>query len=188
MSVPASHNIPGNWNFHNPVSVHVGRGCRAAFARESTGQALLVVTIRRGRRQFEEDVFLRDVAKRNDIHCVDSVEENPGLDDLQSEIDQLAGCRFDAVVGFGGGSALDAAKVLNVALASECRSFCLSDLLFQPRLHENSRPAPLYTLPTTSGTGSEVTLFATVWDHKAKKSSLWLAERFGHTKLTWIRR
>jgi alcohol dehydrogenase len=68
-----------------------------------------------------------------------------------------------------GGSAMDAGKVLNVSLAPECSGYSLSTLLTRPELHTNAQPGPLYTVPTTSGTGSEVTPFATVWNHEIKK-------------------
>lgn len=157
------------WKFHNPVKVHVGRGCRAALLDELAGCSLLVVTTRRGRRQLGEDPILGRLLEQNEVHWVDGVRENPGLADLQAEIDRLADCQFDAVLGFGGGSALDSAKVLKVALASACRGQALSTLLSQPHLHAEADTKPLYMVPTTAGTGSEVTPFATVWDHSERK-------------------
>ena len=45
----------------------------------------------------------------------------------------------------------------------------LAELLNNPSLHQNVEQIPLYTLPTTAGTGSEVTPFATVWHHEVQK-------------------
>jgi len=157
------------WGFYNPVELHVGRGCRQALLDQISGKRLLIVTTQRGRSQITEDVVLRKLVTQNTILWVDSVLENPGLTDLQIEIDRLVGETFDVVIAFGGGSAMDAAKVLNVSLAPECRDYSLSDLLASRQLHANAKPRPLYAVPTTSGTGSEVTPFATVWHHEIRK-------------------
>ncbi|MEQ9567325.1 MAG: phosphonoacetaldehyde reductase [Pseudomonadales bacterium] len=158
-----------NWKFHNPVKLTVGRGCRQSLVEELTGKSVLIVTTERGRRQISEDKLLSDLASRCDITWVDRITENPGLTDLQAEIDQLQDGEFDAVLAFGGGSAMDAAKALRIALAGECREHSLKTLLEQPELHRNAKTVPLYTVPTTAGTGSEVTPFATVWHHEIKK-------------------
>ncbi len=157
------------WGFYNPVKLTVGRGCRHALVESLTDQTLLIVTTQRGRRQLTEDEHLGALITHNSVLWVDSVQENPGLTALQAEIDRLADQTFDTVIAFGGGSAMDAAKVLNVSLAPECREHSLQTLLAEPARHASARPQPLYTLTTTSGTGSEVTPFATVWHHELKK-------------------
>lgn len=166
---PAHWHSPASWRFYNPVELNVGRGCRLGLTDRLSGQSVLVVSTQRGRRQLTEDPALGALVAGNEVHWVDNVRENPGLSDLQVQIDRIARCHFDAVVAFGGGSVMDAAKVLNVALSSECRDHTLSELLDQPALHAPARPCPLYTVATTSGTGSEVTPFATVWHHEIKK-------------------
>lgn len=160
---------PGNWYFYNPVELNVGRGCRQGLSDRLSGRSVLIVSTQRGRRQLSVDRALAPLLTRNQVYWVDDVRENPGLSDLQGQIDRLAASHFDSVVAFGGGSVMDAAKVLNAALAPECRGHLLSDLLDHPALHAQARPAPLYTVATTSGTGSEVTPFATVWHHEIKK-------------------
>lgn len=161
--------IPNQWDFFNPVHLYVGRGCRQELSKYLQGQKILIVASQRGRKQFEADPLLAPIVKGNTITWVNNIQENPDLNDLQQEIDRLAGSVFDAAVAFGGGSAIDAAKVLNVALAPRNSTTSLRALIQSPELQENLPTPPLYTIPTTSGTGSEVTPFATVWDHKNKK-------------------
>lgn len=157
------------WSFHNPVRIRFGRGVRAELTKELSGCRCLIVTTKRGRRQLMEDGCLGEFARREEHVWVDSVTENPGLHQLQSELNRLADQPFDAIVAFGGGSAVDAAKVLAVGLSERCRDTALKELLQEPALHARAIPKPLYALPTTSGTGSEVTPFATVWDHDERK-------------------
>ncbi len=155
------------WSFHNPTQVHFGAGCRTALAARVQGLKALVVTTRRGRQQFLADPVLGALDAQ--LEWVDSVTPNPGLAETQLEIDRLAAQRFDCVIAFGGGSAMDAAKALAAALtpALECRD--LATLITNPGAHLTMPLLPIHAITTTSGTGAEVTPFATIWDHVAKK-------------------
>ncbi len=68
-----------------------------------------------------------------------------------------AGC--DAVIAFGGGSVMDAAKVIALAAANHKKPRQLAG--YFRGLHA---PAPIYAVPTTAGTGSEVTVAALISD------------------------
>jgi hypothetical protein len=67
------------------------------------------------------------------------------------------GC--DAVVAFGGGSAMDAAKTMALAVANHKHPRELVGYFKGWRA-----PLPLYAVPTTAGTGSEVTVAAVISD------------------------
>ncbi|MFN3825402.1 MAG: phosphonoacetaldehyde reductase [Pseudorhodobacter sp.] len=155
------------WAFHNPVKVHFGAGCRKVLAGVLAGQKLLVVTTARGRVQFTADPHLGGI--QAGLTWVDSVSPNPGLAETQAEIDRLAGQSFDAVLAFGGGSAMDAAKALAAALTPglDCRD--LATLIAEPAAHLDRALLPVHAVTTTSGTGAEVTPFATIWDHRRRK-------------------
>lgn len=67
------------------------------------------------------------------------------------------GC--DAIVAFGGGSAMDAAKAIGLSAANHKHPRQLVGYFRGLR-----GPAPIYAVPTTAGTGSEVTVAAVVSD------------------------
>lgn len=157
------------WQFHNPTRVHFGPGTRKALAALVEGKPVLVVTTARGRRQFAADPVLGGLAASNLVTWVDSVTPNPGLAETQAEIDRLAGQTFAAVVAFGGGSAMDAAKALAAALTPGLATRDLASLIASPGQYLTGPLLPIHALTTTSGTGSEVTPFATIWDHARKK-------------------
>ena len=129
----------------------------------------LIVTYPEGRQRLHCDPILADWSCSSQLLWMDKVTENPGLHELQKQMDSLCGKAIDCVVAVGGGSALDTAKVLAVALGTRCQGNALIDLLTNPNRPINEKRVPLIALPTTSGTGSEVTPFATVWDHRQKK-------------------
>lgn len=72
------------------------------------------------------------------------------------------GC--DAIVAFGGGSAMDAAKTMALAVANHKHPRELVGYFKGWRA-----PMPLYAVPTTAGTGSEVTVAAVVSDPETNR-------------------
>jgi phosphonate metabolism-associated iron-containing alcohol dehydrogenase len=156
-----------SWSFYNPVKIHFGTKSRTILKNELAGQKLLVVTTMRGREQFKADPILG--ALQAEIVWVVSVNSNPSLTETQIEINRLVGQNFDAVVAFGGGSAMDVAKALAAALTPGLRCRDLATLIAQPELHLDRPLLTIHAVTTTSGTGSEVTPFATIWDHENRK-------------------
>lgn len=76
----------------------------------------------------------------------------------------------DAVVALGGGSVIDTAKAANSIAGTGYRSH---DVLSGGHVSGVRLASSLVAIPTTAGTGSEVTPFATVWDFdRARKLSL----------------
>jgi alcohol dehydrogenase len=167
MHVPQSD----SWDFYNPVKIHFGAKSRAILKNKLAGQKLLVVTTRRGREQFKADPILG--ALQAEIVWVVSVNSNPSLTETQIEINRLEGQNFDAVLAFGGGSAIDVAKALAAALTPGLQCRDLAALIAKPELHLDRPLLAIHAVTTTSGTGSEVTPFATIWDREnCKKLSL----------------
>ena len=67
--------------------------------------------------------------------------------------------RCDAIVAFGGGSPMDAAKTIALAVANKKHPRKLVGYFRGLRA-----PVPVYAVPTTAGTGSEVTVAAVISD------------------------
>lgn len=92
-----------------------------------------------------------------------SADGEPALADLDLALDTARQFGADGVVGLGGGSAMDVAKLV-AALADGRQAFADvvgTDLLLERRL-------PLACIPTTAGTGSEVTPIAIIEDTEAQ--------------------
>ena len=78
------------------------------------------------------------------------------------EIFKAEGC--DAIIAFGGGSVMDAAKVIGLSAANNKRPLQLVG--YFKGLHA---PPAIYAVPTTAGTGSEVTVAAVVSDPTSQR-------------------
>ncbi len=89
----------------------------------------------------------------------DEISADAPIDEIEEAVFlfNTEGC--DAIVAFGGGSVMDAAKVIGLSAANNKRPLQLVG--YFKGLHG---PAPIYAVPTTAGTGSEVTVAAVVSD------------------------
>ena len=80
-------------------------------------------------------------------------------------INSIDSAKYDGVIAIGGGSVMDTAKV---AMAYMRTGDCdLAELLTITELYENRVPSIF--IPTTHGTGGEVTMWGTIWDIVEKK-------------------
>ncbi|MFP4573624.1 MAG: phosphonoacetaldehyde reductase [Desulfobacterales bacterium] len=104
----------------------------------------------------------------NPILVFDKVASNPELDLLDRIATGLRGEGITGIIALGGGSVLDTAKAISVALPSELKA-PFDSVLRKKRPYEWEIRIPVVAVPTTAGTGAEVTPFATVWDSKNQK-------------------
>ena len=109
------------------------------------------------------------------VAAIDTIAENPTVQRLAAldpVLEQWRGSGI-AVVAIGGGSVLDSAKAVAAALASglQMRAVCELARAGEPLPPDAVLP-PLFCVPTTAGTGSEVTRTATLWDANGCKYSL----------------
>ncbi|GAK03889.1 alcohol dehydrogenase [Geomicrobium sp. JCM 19037] len=89
------------------------------------------------------------------------IEGEPSFQLLESAVTEVESYQPDVVIGLGGGSAMDTAKTIAALLGKEERSSYLSGEVTIP-----SRMVPCILLPTTAGTGAEVTMNAIFGDTK----------------------
>ncbi|PFG08798.1 iron-containing alcohol dehydrogenase [Marinobacter sp. LV10MA510-1] len=89
----------------------------------------------------------------------DQVKPNPRSEDCNRIAVQYKNTGIEGLVAVGGGSAIDAAKAVAVLMTHEGR---IEDYEGENTLKCN--PLPLVAIPTTAGTGSEVTFFSVITD------------------------
>ncbi|MFB6069621.1 MAG: iron-containing alcohol dehydrogenase [Halanaeroarchaeum sp.] len=150
----------------SPGRIEYGFGARASlgeFAAESGTESALIVT--------DADIVdagvvdpvletLADAGVSTDVF--DGVEPEPRLAIPERAGERLAGGGYDLVVGVGGGSSMDTAKLASV-LATQDRP--VRDMVGMGNVPGEG--LPLVLLPTTAGTGSEVTHIGVFADEEA---------------------
>lgn len=156
MAAPAFHLA-----WANPVRIHWGSGC----FQNLTVDAPVVVLADRAALSGDNETRLRE---RLGPHCKAWSWFPGGLASValaQSLCDALwpALLAFPnaSVLAIGGGSTLDLAKVVRYRMQNSARS---ADHWRSNTLPPDTQRHPLCLVPTTAGTGSEVTRWATLWD------------------------
>ncbi len=99
-----------------------------------------MITIRLNEANCEFDIF-------------DGVVPDPPIEKISVGVKKMIECNPDAVIAVGGGSAIDSAKAIKNFTAKAT----------------NGKDIPLIAIPTTSGTGSEVTSFSVISDPEKNK-------------------
>ena len=97
---------------------------------------------------------------------IDSISPNPTINDLSTYIESIKNIEFETLVAIGGGSVIDVAKALSV-LANKSKKE-INNILLEGGKNLNKQ-FHVIAIPTTAGTGAEVTPFSTIWDDKNKK-------------------
>ena len=157
-------------NYYNPVRLIVGRGSRKSILEDlKSNLNIAIISSLRGRKQFQSDPYLKNILDYKNITWVDSVLPNPDIYDLNSTIKSLKDFNINKIIGIGGGSALDFAKATAFILSNIGINCDLLEFIQRPSLMIGLKSLPTVLIPTTSGTGSEVTPFATIWDHENKR-------------------
>lgn len=94
-----------------------------------------------------------------DYVLFDKVVPDPGYQIVEDGVSQGIKNQCNAVLGFGGGSSLDAAKVIAARMTNDVPIGKLVGVL-----KVRTAPVAIFTVPTTAGTGSETTIAAVVSD------------------------
>ena len=142
--------------FYMPVRVIEENEAVLNHAAEisAPGKKALIVT---GRHSAFQNGSYKDVCEALDSTgteyvCFSEVEENPSIETIMKARDFGLQEKADFVIGIGGGSPLDAAKAIALMIRHADKGI---DYLYSP--DGDSSALPVIAVPTTCGTGSEVT-------------------------------
>jgi phosphonate metabolism-associated iron-containing alcohol dehydrogenase len=154
-------------HYYNPVAIRFGAGALSELPEVLGGRRAMLVT-------FPEAASLGLVDRLRSIlgpalaGVEEGVQPNPDVALLAPMYERFwrehAGC--EALIAVGGGSAIDTAKALMVGTSSGGFEELVA-LLARGTPFAAHSVKPLIAVPTTAGTGSEVTPWATIWDRKA---------------------
>lgn len=112
-------------------------------------------------------------ALQGDGHAVQlmtAVPANPSVSELRALLDELRQTAFipTVILAIGGGSCMDLAKGVSALLHLPAQSTATDDgvrAVIRERAYAQEHPfVDIIAMPTTAGTGSEVTKWATIWD------------------------
>lgn len=175
-------------NFYMPVRLFTGKNCISnnSMLFPSFGKKCLIVTSGSAAKKSGALDDVLKVLNENDIlyTVYDRIQQNPSITSCIEA--GKTGYEFGAefVIGIGGGSPLDAAKVVAASVSNpEIDAFGLYELKWP------NKPVPVVLVGTTSGTGSEVTQISVITNLSGQKvgmksDSLYAAAAFGDPRYT----
>jgi acetaldehyde dehydrogenase/alcohol dehydrogenase len=155
-----------------PKSIYFRRGCLQEALRELDGRkrALVVTDLFLFRRGYADELIAMLKSQHMEVEVFYQVEADPTLSIVRKGVEVANMFQPDVLVAFGGGSPMDAAKLMWVLYEHPEVNFEDLALRFMDirkriyRFPKMGTKAQLVAIPTTSGTGSEVTPFAVVTD------------------------
>lgn len=152
-------------HMHHQTRLVSGPDAFSALSSECVGLTVLIITSAGFTKRGVVTELKQHLTESTEVLLFDGITPNPELDLLDKLTTQFRPLKPQLLVALGGGSALDAAKVLAQTLVQPEQADGLLNLHFRQKQPLNWLPSlPLITIPTTAGTGAEVTPFATVWD------------------------
>ena len=159
------------WGYFNPVRIVCAPGACLRLGEHVGFERMLLVTSPGFRSRGLVDRIGEALGARL-AGVVDDVKPNPDVLDIDRQAHAVRDLAPDAIVGLGGGSSIDTAKGLARLLSQPSDSTLAAH--FRDGIALAQVPAlPVVAIPTTAGTGAEVTPFGTVWDfERAKKYSV----------------
>jgi len=158
--------------FFNPVHITNKPGSRSALFEIVRNLDVLVICSAQMLERINLDKTLRGFIDLPNLQFEHNFASNPSLTDMSRIAKKYSSKKIDLVLGIGGGSSMDVAKITSVTIPAMSNEIHLSELLDNTGLFDKFKTLEVIQVPTTAGTGSEVTPFATVWDYdnKIKKS------------------
>ena len=119
-----------------------------------------------------KDKLLSALFNQTNIIFDHSFGNNPSLEDIKSISRMYQTYSFDLIIGIGGGSTMDVAKVACISIPAYKIGISIEELLINTNINPGLKAIDCIQVPTTAGTGSELTHFATIWDYEKKQKKI----------------
>ncbi|RPF48596.1 alcohol dehydrogenase class IV [Hydrogenoanaerobacterium saccharovorans] len=133
--------------FNAPTKIYMGAQDLSSVLKGS--KRVFIVTDSFMAESGKVDYILNQLYRMgSEFHIFSRVTPDPDISIITKGVEEITEFKPDSVVAFGGGSPIDAAKAI---------------VFFAGKVYD-LRDCPFIAIPTTSGTGSEVTCFAVISD------------------------
>lgn len=165
-----------SWEYRQPVEILFGNGTvkelKHLLDRENYRSGILICG-----RHFVENGQAKELLSQTEgklTEVFSDLSQNPDVEEVDGIAEQIRGKNPDFIVALGGGSVLDAAKAVSVMAFADgsIRAY-----------HGTGRPLPkehlpVIAVPSTAGTGSEVTCVSVLTDRRLGKKAPIVSDSF----------
>ena len=112
--------------------------------------------------------FLKEMEDRCQFHWLQTEVANPNQQDVKEALESLGAKPLDVIVAIGGGSVIDLAKAISAFYDPKRNASYtaeeITEAIRRKSYQNRAEFVDIIAVPSTAGTGSEVTQWATVWD------------------------
>ena len=161
------------WNYYNPVEIIFGKNRFQEVHNALKDKSYIIIT-------HPEEIFKKysdelNTSSNPPLTIMTEVQPNPDYKDILELQKKFSSIKknVDYILAIGGGSVTDTAKA--IAAFKENQEY-LTDFVRNKKSPKVENPIKIIAVPTTSGTSSELTCWATIWD-KEKNNKLSLAHK-----------
>lgn len=150
--------------YYNPTILAKIDDIPEVLAKKKIKNLMLVTD--KGVRSFGITQHLENILVENNINLTvyDDVVSNPTIANVEMARELYLNNKCEALIGFGGGSAIDCAKAVGARIANPKKS--IQDMAGILRVFK--KIPLLIAIPTTAGTGTETTVASLITDSKTK--------------------
>jgi acetaldehyde dehydrogenase/alcohol dehydrogenase len=152
-----------------PPAIYFKAGCLPEALKDLKGKKKALIATDRTLVELGIAKRVADLLKEQglQVEIFSDIEPDPTLDAIEAGVAMLRAMKPDVMIALGGGSPMDAAKVMRLMYQHPETNFealAMRFLDIRKRIHAapTENPCTFVAIPTTSGTGSEVTPFAVV--------------------------
>jgi alcohol dehydrogenase len=151
-------NLTGNWNYPTTMRFGAGRISELAQHAKAAGMTRPLFVTDPVVAKMPMTVKALDSLKASGLPAVlfSEVKPNPVAANVEAGVDALRAGGHDGVIAFGGGSALDAGKVIAFMAGQKRKMWDFEDVGDWWTRADPKGILPIIAVPTTAGTGSEV--------------------------------
>jgi len=170
-----------NFSYHMPTKIIYGRNSLKDIDIYINHRKALLVTSQ----GFVKRGLVGEIVTytNNIVGVISSIKSHPEFVDIEEIYSQAYQNQFELIIAIGGGSVMDVAKFISVHNTNKDYQF-VEDLTKEKILKKDYKIIPIISIPTTAGTGSEVTPYSTIWNVQEKqKYSLNLPDLFSEVAI-----
>lgn len=137
-----------------------------------TCESMVLILSETAAKRWKLFSVIDQVKTNNAVVWIKKINENPTQQDIIDACSQIEMIKINLIVVIGGGSAIDLAKGISAFYEPQTKLLdvgSLTQAIENKEYSKKERFIKIIAVPTTAGTGSELTQWATIWDVKHRK-------------------
>ena len=157
-----------DWNYNNPVKIVFSEYFYKEFSTIIKSNSTVLLLCSNRFKKTEDFKKISDTVENYSVFT--EIEENPSFESCKRAIDFAFEIKPDLIIAIGGGSVIDTAKIVRMAIYRSTNSI---ERLIEANIKAVNYLPQFIAITSTHGSSSELTMWATVWDKmKNKKFSV----------------